>query len=184
MLLMVVLMACTGEGESGAAELWQAPGGEGTASWAGAAGVDGCREFWQDDAHPISVFRLPQTSWSITTASVSDPDNYCLWSDYIDLDAEPSIELLPAESYDPGYTVSAEDEMTGWTVDSTAVEADFSLPEGSLYWVQPAAHRRQSADWADALEGLPDDLPVILAGEGISGPEYFLIDGRTGAQLN
>ena len=164
-------------------ELWETPGAENTASWAAAEGLSWCQSNWQSDAHLVSVFRLPDTSWSVVAFSVSDDQTLCEWSAYIDLDAEPEGSISKTADYDPGFAHAATDSMSGWAVDSDTVMADLGLGEHDFFWLTPAAHRRQ-AGWEDELAEADDDLPVILAAEGLSGPTYFLVDGRTGDLLS
>ncbi|MFT5681859.1 MAG: hypothetical protein ACI8RZ_002777, partial [Myxococcota bacterium] len=64
-----------------------------------------------------------------------------------------------------------------------AAMVDLGLGEHDFFWVTPAGHRRQ-VDYEAELADLDDDVPVILAAEGMSGPEYYLLDGRTGEPLN
>ena len=181
-MILLLVLGCKGDvAESN--ELWDNPGAENTASWAAAEGLAWCQDAWQADAHIVSVFRLPDTSWSVISFSQTDPDNICGWSAYISLDAEPVGELSPSAEYDPGWTYEADDAMSGWAVDSDQVMADLSLGEHDFFWLTPASHRRQG-EYEDELADVDDDLPVILAAEGMSGPDYYLIDGRTGEPLN
>jgi hypothetical protein len=181
-MILLVMVGCGGE-EPGSDELWDNPGAENTASRAAHEALAWCRDAWQADAHVVSVFRLPDTSWSVVTFSETDPDSICAWSAYISLDVEPTGEISASSEYDPGWTYDASDAMTGWAYDSDAAMADLGLSEHDFFWLTPAGHRRQVDD-ADALAGLDDDVPVILAAEGMSGPEYFLLDGRTGERLD
>jgi hypothetical protein len=181
-MIWMVLAGCGGE-ENSSDELWDNPGAENSASQAAASALSWCQDAWQSDAHVVSVFRLPDTSWSVVTFSETDPDSICNWSAYISLDADPIGEISPSEEYDPGWDYTAADAIAGWGFDSDAAMTDLGLGEHDFFWLTPAGHRRQ-VDYAEELSGLDDDVPVILAAEGMSGPDYYLLDGRTGAPLN
>jgi len=181
-MILLLVLGC-GDKVAESTELWDNPGAESTASWAAAEGLAWCQDEWQSDAHIVSVFRLPDTSWSVLAFSEADPDTICNWSAYISIDAEPIGELIDGAEYTPEWTYGAGDSMSGWAVDSDQVMADLSLGEHDFFWLTPASHRRQ-AGYESELADVDDDLPVILAAEGMSGPEYYLIDGRTGEPLN
>jgi len=183
MILLLVGCGDTDTNGVGSVELWDNPGATNTASWAAAEGLAWCQDAWQSDAHTVSVFRLPDTSWSVITFSETDAENLCSWSSYISLDADPTGEISETAQYDPGWSYDASDAMSGWVIDSDQVMSDWGLSEHDFFWLTPASHRQQT-DWEDELEDVDYDLPVILAAEGMTGPEYFLIDGRTGERLN
>ncbi|MCA9488376.1 MAG: hypothetical protein KC621_00590 [Myxococcales bacterium] len=162
-------------------DLLQTPGASGTLSAEAAAALAWCTANWQADARVVAANHY-DFGFEVVAFSASDPGNVCSWTRYTT--GFEGQQAIPGAQYAPGWIYdTTTDAMVGWAVDSDAVAAQLGFTHLDFFMaVNPAGHRRQYG-WDAELQGVPDDVPVILAAPSMADPDLHLLDGRTGAEL-
>lgn len=163
-------------------DLLVTPGPEGTVSFEAERGMDWCRDNWQADARLAALMYYQSFGTQVVAFSPSDPDNNCQWGALPG--GEASAGIVANAQYAPGWTYdTTADYVPEWRVDDVHVIAAYDLASPIFFALNPAQHRRQYG-WQVDLEGVADNVPVILAAQDITGPEYFLLDAITGERYN
>ena len=167
-------------GGSGDGGLWETPGAEGTASWVAAEALAACTAAWVADAHIARVEAFSSEEWSAYVFSASTPDEHCTWILSPLYGEEPIVTVDSTDFYYPGWSYEADDGVAGWAVDSdeAADIAGVDPSAGLFFSLTPSQHRAQTG-WESRMDGVGDDVPVILIGEGLSST-LTLIDARSG----